>query len=387
MHYSAITDRLRDTGGAKWAIHQRSREMRRAGVDIVEMTIGEPDTPTDPKLIEVASNAMKAGRVRYSNGRGEPELVDALVQKYSKRRTGVTAENILCFPGTQTALFATMMALTEGGVGVLVGDPFYATYEGVIRASGAHPVSVPLRAENGFRMQLADLARAHTPECKVLLLNAPHNPSGAVLDAKAVSEVGAFCEKHNLWLVCDEVYEDLIFDGLFHSPFDIPAYARHVIALSSISKSCAAPGFRSGWAVGPAEFCERLLPVSETMLFGNQPFIADMTAYALNNPPDTPRVMRRNYQRRAQVLVEALSGVTGLQPYMPESGMFLLVDVSQTGRDGDAFAWGLLDAGVAVMPGTSFGASAGDLVRLSLTVPDDLIAKACDRIATYSETL
>ena len=385
--FAEITDRLRDTGGAKWAVHQRCREMRQAGADIIELTIGEPDVSPAPALIDVAHRAMLAGRVGYSSGQGEPELIDALVERYRKRRSDVSSANVLCFPGTQTALFAAMMGLAGAGDGVLIGDPFYATYEGVIRASGAHSVSVPLRAEHGFRLQPEDLEASITPASKVLLLNSPQNPSGAVLDRTAVDAIGEICSRHDLWLVCDEVYEELVFDGTFASPFDNPAVADRVIALSSISKSFAAPGFRSGWAIGPADFCEKVLPISEAMLFGNQPFIADMTAYALRNPPDTAMRMREDYRRRAHIFTEALAAIGGITPYPPASGMFILADVAETGLDGEAFAWALLAAGVAVMPGSSFGENAADLIRLSLTVPDDAIVSACERIAQFVEAL
>ncbi len=384
--FAPTTTRLRDTGGAKWAIHQRCRERQKAGADIIELTIGEPDIPTDPALIEVAAEAMRNGRTGYSNGRGEPALIEALVQRYRRRRLDVGGENVLCFPGTQTALFATMLGLTGKGDGVLVGDPFYATYEGVIRASGAHPVSVPLRKENGFRLSADDLRHAITPACRVLLLNTPHNPSGAVLDAEAVDAISAVCAEHDLWLVCDEVYEELVFDGVFVSPFDNPAFADRVIALSSISKSCAAPGFRSGWAIGPADFCDAVLPLSEAILFGNQPFIADMTAYALENPSDTARRMRADYQRRASIIAEALEAIDGITPFRPEAGMFILADVADTGLSGETFAWSLLEAGVAVMPGSSFGENAADLIRLSLTMPDRAIIDACARIGRFVES-
>jgi arginine:pyruvate transaminase len=177
---------------------------------------------------------------------------------------------VLCFPGTQTALFATMLGLAERGDTVLVGDPLYATYEGVIRATGAEPVTVPLRAEHGFHLRAEDVEAAVDARARVLLLNTPHNPTGAVLSREEIARIGAVCRWHDLWIVCDEVYEELILDGRdFASPFDDAALAERTVVVSSISKSHAAPGFRSGWAVGPEAFCTRLLPVSETMLFGN----------------------------------------------------------------------------------------------------------------------
>ncbi|MBO9628873.1 MAG: pyridoxal phosphate-dependent aminotransferase [Shinella sp.] len=385
MRYASITDRLQNLGSEKWAIHAEARRMKREGKPIIELTIGEPDVPPDPALLAEAVRAMHAGRYRYSNGRGEPSVVDALVRKYQKRRSDVTAENVLCFPGTQTALFAVMLGLVEAGDAVLVGDPLYATYEGVIRATGAVQVPVPLRPENGFHMKAADLEAAITPESRVLLLNTPHNPTGAVLTAQEIAEIGAVCRKHDLWIVCDEVYEQLVFGAAFASPFDNADLAERTIVVSSISKSHAAPGFRSGWTVAPKEFCTRLLAVSETMLFGGQPFIADMTAYALDNPISTAATMRRTYQARATRFAEALSRAPGLTPLSPEAGMFIVVDVSGTGMSGEDFAWALLrEEEVAVMPGSSFGVEAEGFVRLSLTVPDADIDEACRRIAALA---
>lgn len=389
MRYAPITKRLANLGSDRWALHSAARRRAAAGEAIIELTIGEPDIAPAPALLWECTRALAAGRTRYSNGRGEPALLAALADKYS-RRTGrmVTPEQVLCFPGTQTALFAVMLSLVEADEEVLVGDPFYATYEGVIRASGARQVAVPLSPEHGFRMRAEDLEAAITPRSRVLLLNSPHNPTGAVLSADEIGALGAVCARHDLWIVSDEVYETLIFDGGFASPFDNQHLAERTVVVSSISKSHAAPGFRSGWAVGPAEFCRLVQPVSETMLFGNQPFIADMTAYALTHVFDTALRMREAYARRARLITEALAGAPGVRALMPAAGMFSLLDVVATGLTGEEFAWALLDkTRVAVMPGASFGAQAKDFVRLSLTVPDERISEACRRIAAFAGSL
>ncbi len=196
------------------------------------------------------------------------------------------------------------------------------------------------------------------------------------------------CRRHDLWIVSDEVYEELTFGVEFASPFDIAELAERTIVVSSISKSHAAPGFRSGWAVGPAEFCRRLLPLSESMLFGGQPFISDMTAYALTHDLPTAGMMRSHYKARADLIVELLDGVSGLKPVRPEAGMFVLLDVGATGLDGQEFASRLLEEHyVAAMPGTSFGSAAKNFVRMSLTVPDEKLAEACERIALFARGL
>lgn len=389
MRYASVTNRLAGLGSDKWAVHMRAREMKHAGEDVIELTIGEPDIPTPNDMIDVAERSMRAGRTGYSNGRGEPAVLAALSAKYTAR-TGrpIDAEQIMCFPGTQTALSLVMLGIAEEGDEIITGDPLYATYDGVVRATGAMRVSVPLRPEKGFRMQAADLEKVITPRTKVLLLNTPHNPTGAVLSAREIAEIGEVCRKHNLWIVSDEVYEQLIFDGTFASPLDQPELADRTVAVSSISKSHAAPGFRSGWCVGPKDFTRRLLPLSESMLFGGQPFIADMTAYALGQPSAAASTMRESYLRRARSIASRLDGVAGIDCKIPQAGMFILADIRATGLSGDEFAMRLLEEElVAVMPGESFGENLAGYLRLSLSVADDKIDAACAGVVRLASRL
>lgn len=390
MRYASVTDRLAGLGGAKWALHARARAMKAAGEEIIELTIGEPDVPTPPRFVEAAARSMSAGRTGYSNGRGEPGVVAALAARYSARRgREITRDQIMCLPGTQTVLYGVLRALAEAGDEVLIGDPMYATYEGLITQTGASPVPVPLKPEHGFRMQVADVAARITPRSRVLFLNTPHNPTGAVLRTEDIRALGALARQHDLWILSDEVYEDLVFPNVpFVSPLDFPELAERTIVASSISKSHAAPGFRSGWCIGPAEFCARMLPLSETMLFGSQPFIADLTALAVSEPSPVADGMVDRFSRRAAIIAQTLDGVGGLRVHRPEAGMFALVDVRATGLSGEDFASGLLERQkVAVMPGESFGAGLKGWLRLSLTQPDDRTTLAATRIAAHAASI
>ncbi|MBL9075027.1 pyridoxal phosphate-dependent aminotransferase [Tabrizicola sp.] len=390
MRYASVTDRLSGLAGAKWALHARARAMKAAGEDIIELTIGEPDVPTPSRFIEAAARSMSAGRTGYSNGRGEPGVVAALAARYTARRgRAIAPDQIMCLPGTQTVLYAVLRALVEAGDEVLIGDPMYATYEGLIAQTGATAVPVPLKPEHGFRMQAADVAARITPRSRVLFLNSPHNPTGAVLRPADIRALGDLARAHDLWILADEVYEDLVFPNVpFASPLDVPELAGRTIVASSISKSHAAPGFRSGWCVGPAEFCARLLPLSETMLFGSQPFIADLTELAVSEPSPVADSMADRFARRAGIIARALDGVGGLRVHRPEAGMFALVDVRATGLSGEDFAASLLDRQkVAVMPGESFGAGLSGWLRLSLTQPDDRTVEAANRIAVHAASI
>lgn len=390
MKYAAITDRLQNLGGAKWDVHVRARAMKAAGEKVIELTIGEPDVPTPATLADIACTSMVAGRTGYSNGRGEANTLAALAARYTKRLgRAIGTDQIICLPGTQTALYAVMMTLAQTGDEIIVGDPMYATYEGVIAASGAKVVPVALRPERGFRIEVKDIAAAITPQTRVIFLNSPHNPTGAVLTHADLEAIGALARKHDLWIVADEVYEDLIFPGsTFVSPLSMPDLADRVVVTCSISKSHAAPGFRAGWCVGPAEFADRLLPLSETMLFGSQPFIGDMLAAAVSTPSPVAAGMVERFARRADLIAARLDGVEGLAVHRPEAGMFALVDVRATGLSGEAFALSLLEkTGVAVMPGESFGSALAGWVRLALSQPDDVIAEACARITAHARRL
>lgn len=387
MKYAPITDRLAHLGGAKWDVHFKAKQLAEQGRDVIELTIGEPDVPAPTSLINDTIQSLRSGRTEYSNGRGEPGLLDVLARKYTKRSgREITTDQILCFPGTQTALYAAMMGLVSDGDQVLVADPMYATYEGVISATGAHMIGVPLRPENGFRMAAQDVIDRITPQCRVLFLNTPHNPTGAVLSASDIAELGEIARAHDLWILSDEVYEELIFDNAtLNSPLDHADLAERTIVVSSISKSHAAPGFRSGWSVGPTEFSKRLLPVSETMLFGNQPFIADATARALSQPSDVARGMRNRLSHRADIVVNQLQNQHGLHVQRPEAGMFTLLNISATGLTSQDYAMDLLEkTGVAVMPGSSFGETLDKWVRLALTVDNDVLNAACARILTHA---
>lgn len=390
MKQTAITKRLSGLGGAKWELYLKAKDMVRRGHDIIEMTIGEPDVSTPETLLETAAAAMNAGRTTYSNGRGEPGLLAALADRYSRRSgRNITSDQIMCFPGTQTALFTVLMGVAEDGDEVLVGDPMYATYEGVIRATGAKVVPVPLRPENGFRIHVDDIASRITPRTTAILLTTPHNPTGSILTPTDIDAIGRLALEHDLWIVSDEVYEELVFHGSqFSSPLSQDALSDRVIVVSSISKSHAAPGFRSGWCVGPAEFTATLLPLSETMLFGNQPFIADMTEQALRDGSTVAAGMRERFAARAELLCNRLSAETDLVVHRPDAGMFAMVNVAATGMDGNAYAAHLLEhGGVAVMPGVSFGNTIDDWIRVALTVEQDRFETACDRIIMHAHTL
>ena len=388
MRFANITERLSGLGSEKWAVHIEGKRRAARGEPMIFLSIGEPDAPPPTAILDVAEKQMRAGRLRYAEGRGEANARRALARVYTRQTGRAIHENqFIYLPGTQTALYAAMMTVADIGDEVLVPDPYYATYEGVIAAAGGVTVPVATDPDHGFHLKAADIEKAITPKTRVLLMNTPSNPTGAVFTRAEIEKIGKVCEKHDLWIISDEVYATLTYGNtVFASPFDVPGLEKRTIVVSSISKSHAIPGFRCGWIAASEEFCDRCIPVTETMLFGSQPFLEDAMAFALDTHFTELDDMKRNYEARARALVAGLKGAKTISARMPEGGMFVMVDVRKTGLTGEAFAWKLLEEeGVVTMPGESFGAGGTGHLRVALTVGVDQITEACKRMARLAE--
>lgn len=383
MKYASTVTRLEHLGSAKWAVHIAGKRRAASGEKLIFLSIGEPDLPPPKAILDVADRQMRAGRLRYSAGRGELSMRESLARYYT-RQTGrdIAAEQFLFLPGTQAALAATFLAILDPGDEVLLLDPYYATYEAVVTAPGGVPVPVPLDPDRGFHPDIAAIEKAVTSKTRAILLNSPSNPTGAVFTRAENLAIGEIAKKHDLWLVSDEVYASMIHGNhVFHSPFFEKDLEERTIVVSSISKSHALPGFRCGWVAGSAEFCNHLLPVTETLLFGSQPFLEDATAFALDTHFDETDAMKNAYLARARVLMDGVKGAKGISVHLPEGGMFLMLDVRKTGLSGEAFARRLLDEeNVVTMPGESFGAKGAGHVRVGLTVDEATMAEAAKRI-------
>jgi len=390
MKFAKVTDRLGGLGSEKWAVHIEGKRRAGLGETLIFLSIGEPDAPPPAAILDEATRQMKAGRLRYADGRGEPSARRALARLYTRQTGRTIHENqFIYLPGTQTALYAAMMTVLEEGDEVLMADPYYATYEGVIAAAGGIPAPIRVDPDHGFHLKAADLEKAITPRSRVLLMNTPSNPTGAVFTRAEIEKIGKVAEKHDLWIISDEVYATLTYGNtVFSSPFDVPELEKRTVVVSSISKSHALPGFRCGWIAASAEFCDRCLPVTETMLFGSQPFLEDAMAFALDNHFPEIDAMKRNYEIRARALVKALEGSAKVSARMPEGGMFVMVDVRRTGLSGEDFARRLLaEENVVTMPGESFGAGGAGHLRVALTVDEAQITEAAKRMVKLAERI
>ena len=389
MKFAPISDRLTGLGAAKWAVHVEGLRRASLGESVILLSIGEPDLPPPASVLDKAASSMRSGRTRYAAGQGEPETLLAIADHLT-RRSGfrVMPEQVLFTAGTQNGLCTALLTLVQAGDEVLVPDPYYATYEGLVAASGATFVPVPTLPEDNFHVTAQAIENAITSRTKVLLLNTPSNPTGAVLSVSEIDAIGEVCERHDLWIICDEVYADMTYDAPFCSPFDRPHLRDRTLAVSSISKSHALPGFRAGWVASHPDVTPRLILVAEAMLFGSQPFIEDALAVALNEKHPEVERLRVAFRERAETLIKSFEDSKAITARMPEGGMFVMLDVRKTKLTGEQFAWQLLkEKNVSVMPGESFGNGGAGHIRIALTDDSVILRDACARIRSLAEKL
>jgi arginine:pyruvate transaminase len=386
VRFSSLTNRIAGEGADAWMVHELAVERLAAGDDIILLSIGDPDFDTPATIRAAAVEALSEGRTHYSPIGGEPHFRNAIAA-HTRRTLGVeiSPEQVTIFPGAQAALFAVAQCLFEPGDEVIVAEPTYVTYEAVLGAPGARMVQISLRPEHAFHLQPDALERAITPRTRGVLLNFPHNPTGACLTAAEAAAVAELCRTHDLWCVSDEVYASLDFGQRHHSALSLPGMMDRGILISSLSKSHAMTGWRCGWAVTPLELARHLDHLALAMFFGVAQFIQDAGAVAVESGGEDIEHIRTSYRRRAQAVVDALAGAAGVSARMPDAGMYIFADIRGTGLDGKQFARGLLDAeGVSVTPGEGFGPSGAGHVRMTLGVDEDRLSEASRRIARYA---
>ncbi|MCO8314186.1 pyridoxal phosphate-dependent aminotransferase [Pseudomonas mandelii] len=389
MRYSALTQRIAGDGAAAWKIHDRALELREQGVDVLLLSVGDPDFDTPLPIVHAAIDSLLAGDTHYSDVRGTRTLRSSIASRH-QRRSGqeVDADHVIVLPGAQCAVYSVAQCLLDPGDEVIVAEPMYVTYEGVFGACGASVVPVAVRPENGFRVEAADLAALITVKTRAILLNSPNNPSGASLSLKSWQALAALCVRHDLWLISDEVYSDLLYEGEHISPASLPGMAERTATLNSVSKSHAMTGWRVGWMIGPKPLAEHVMHLSLCMLFGIPDFVQKAAQVALDKDLPEVALMREEYRQRRDLVCARLSACPGIRPIKPDGGMFVMVDVRQTGLAAQDFAERLLEVyGVSVLAGEAFGPSAAGHIRIGLVVDQVKLADACQRIASCAADL
>lgn len=389
MRFSPLVERVAGRGAGAWSIHSEAVRLREAGEDVISLTVGDPDQEPPAPVIDATIAALRRHRTGYSSMIGYPQVREAIAARV-QRRTGrlCSAENIVVTPGAQGGVFCALQCLGGPGDEVIVPEPIYSTYEAVVGATGARLVTVPLRAEAGFHPDLEAIRRAITPRTRAIWINSPHNPTGVVFTADEVASIAQLCRSRDLWLVSDEVYEDLAFARPHVSPWSLPDMSERTVVVSSLSKSHAMPGFRFGWVVGPPALSRHLFDLLLCMTYGSPAFIQDGVLPALESELPNVAALREAYRCRAGLLWRILVEAPNCRLTPPEGGMFVLLDIRGTTLSSAAFARELLiKEHVAVLPCDGFGPSAAGHLRISLTAPEPRLEEAGRRIVRFAQNL
>lgn len=375
-------------GGADgWDVYYRARDLKAAGVAVINLTIGEHDIGTDRRILDAMHASAVSGQTGYTFGAGKRPLREAIAARV-EARTGhpTTWENVIVTPGGQSALFAAhMVTLSQGDTG-LYCDPFYATYPGTIRATGARAIAVATRSEANFQPEeqaLSDAAAA--TGARTLLINSPNNPTGVIYGADTLAGIARSAARHDLWLISDEVYDTQVWHGTHVSPRTLPGMAGRTIVVGSMSKSHAMTGSRLGWIVAAPEVIEAVTVLATNTTYGVPAFVQDAALFALNLGPDFEAAVAAPFARRRAVAARALEGSNVLRLIPADGAMYVMADVRGTGLSGDVFANRLLDEErIAVMPGESFGQASAGHIRIAMTVDDDAFATALARLSAFA---
>lgn len=361
------------------AVNSILAEVRATPGPLVSLMRGEPDLPTPGHIVEAATHALAAGRTMYADQRGEPKLREAIATKL-QRDNGLQydpATEILVTTGGTFGIYAALAAMLNEGDAVLVPDPVYDAYLSPIRLTGATPVAVPSAIVKGrFTLPVEALEAAWTPACKALLLNTPWNPTGTVLTRDELAEIAAFCERRNVTIISDEIYEAIVYNGHEHVSPATVAKDRTVV-VNALSKTYAMTGWRVGYVAAPAPFVRGMLLVLQQSSRGPATFVQDAAAVALTGPQDCVTTMLAEYARRRELVLNSLPNVLA-----PEGGFFAMLDLRATGEPSDAIRKRLLaEHGIVVVHGAAYGPGGEGTLRVSFASGGEILDRGLAKLS------
>jgi aspartate/methionine/tyrosine aminotransferase len=360
----------------------REMQMLALGLpDAIHLEIGDPDFDTPQHICEAASRAMRDGWTRYTATTGFLTLREALCRKLAERN-GINAnpDQVVVTAGSTSGLAVVIRALCDPGDEVLVPDPGWPNYMMMCTGARAVPVRYPLAPEAGFQPEVARLEQLLTPRTKVLLINSPSNPTGCVFTREAMQELVDFANRHDLYLIGDEVYEEIIFEGGHVSPSTLTDEPR-VISVFSFSKTYAMTGWRLGYLVASEEIVANCNKVQEGYVACASAISQKAAQAALEGPQDCVAAMRAAYMQRSEIACGLLEQ-WGASFYRPRGAFYLMIDVSADTADDMAFCKSLLrDQKVALAPGSTFGDVSRGWVRVSLAASEANIRTGIGKVA------
>ncbi len=370
---------------------QRGRDLRAAGKDVVSLAGGEPDFDTPRHIVEAGYAAIQVGDTHYPPSHGTPALLKAIVAKLQRENNvhHITPDNLMVTPGAKWALFATLAALLEPGDEVLILDPSWVSYAPMVLLQRGVPVSVPLSSADGFRITADQLERYVSPKTKLLMVNSPNNPTGRVLNRAEIDAIVHVACKHDLYVLSDEIYEHIIFDGHVHYSLAAePGMAERTIIVNGFSKAYAMTGWRLGWLAAPQPIVKLARVYQTHSAQSAASFTMAAGVAALNGPQECIQEMVAVYDQRRRMVIDALDEIPGIECPPVEGAFYVFPKFTHTKKSSLEITQALIDEALVVStPGIAFGEAGEGHVRFSIAERTSDLEKMVDRLAKVAPNL
>ncbi|MEW6673283.1 MAG: pyridoxal phosphate-dependent aminotransferase [Thermodesulfobacteriota bacterium] len=356
----------------------------KAGEKLIHLNIGRPDFDTPAHIKEAAKKALDEGKVHYSSNYGIPELRNALAEKFKKENNLSYDPNkeIIVTVGGNEAVLITMMGLLDPGDEVLIPDPCWLNYFYCVRMAGANPISVPALQEHDFVPQLEDFRSRITSKTRMIVINTPNNPTGAVYDAKILEQLAQLAKEHDLYVLSDEIYEKMVYDGSRHiSIGSLPDMKKRTITVNGFSKNYSMTGWRLGSVAADGEVISALVRIHQYATICATSFAQYGAAAALTGPQDEITSMIAEFDRRRTLVYNALKDMPGIDVVKPLGAFYIFPSIRETGKTPDEMTLYLIEkAKIAVVPGSVFGDYGNESIRISYANSYENLEKAMENM-------
>jgi aspartate/methionine/tyrosine aminotransferase len=366
----------------------KARALEAKGKTIVHLEIGEPDFDTPATIRAAAIQAIEEGFTHYGPSAGLPEVREAIAGYISKDRgLPVTMDQVVVTPGGKPVLTFSILACVDPGDEVIVPNPGFPIYESAVRFAGGTAVNLPLREDRDFRFGAADIEPLLTKKTKMLILNSPHNPTGSVLTPKDLDEIAALIRGRDLFVLSDEIYSKILYDGTHETIATRPDMAERTILLDGFSKTYAMTGWRLGYGVMNPTLAKHVARLATNVYSCATSFVQRAAPTALNGPQDDVKAMITEFRRRREVIVEGLNAIPGVRCRKPAGAFYVFPNVTGLGMKSNQVQEALLEqAGVAALSGTAFGSNGEGYVRFSYANSIENIREGIRRFEVFAQS-
>lgn len=357
--------------------------------DVINLGIGDPDFDTDRTIVDSTFNLVKEKKsTHYTPVPGYRGLREAIAKKYrEENKFEVNYEEVIVTHGAQYALMVTMLTLLNPGDEIFIPDPYYPSYPSQAFLTGAAPVFIPTFEKDGFKIKSENIEKKITKKSKLIIINSPNNPTGAVLGEEDLKEISEIAIKNDLIVISDEAYETMIYDDKKHFCIaNFPGMRERTVTINSFSKRYAMTGWRVGYAVAAKEIITNMMKVSGYSLSCPCSVSQQAAIAALDSSPRIIEKMKFEYKRRRNFIVIELNKIKGISCIKPEGTFYVFANIKKTGKSSEEIYDELLTKGrVVVIPGSAFGKQGEGYIRIAYTLPIDMLREAAKRIRKVIE--